>query len=150
MNQPTLAALDALLKAVGSESTQLGSGTVATIGLISAPFTPSPTLTLASLTEATFNGYARKPLGNASVTFSGGDGKEYIEFPTVQFTPTGSTSPNTCYGVFFTFGNSSTTLWGTDAFATPVPMASPANQITITPRIGADPAGNWGLNIISF
>lgn len=146
MNQPTLTALDKMLVALGSESTQLGN---ASMGLVKAPFTPSPTLTLGALTEATYDGYARQSMGTASVPFTGTDGKEYIEFKTLQFMPSDTINPNTIYGLFITFGNSTTTLWATDAFSQTVNLAGPANQVTITPRVGLDPNGNFGLNVVS-
>jgi hypothetical protein len=146
MNQPTLAAVDKMLSVLGNSSLQLGNGS---IGLIAAPFTPAPTLTLANLTEATFHGYSRQALGNPTATFTGGDGNEYVEFTTAQFLCSDTVSPNTIYGLFLTFGNSTTALWATDPFPAPLPMASPANQITITPRVGLNPTVNFGLNVIS-
>jgi hypothetical protein len=146
MNTPTLAGLDKILSKVGNDTTMLGDGE---IGLIAAPFTPGPTLTLANLTEATYHGYTRGTLGNPTATFSGGDGNEYVEFSTNQFLCSDTVTPNTIYGCFFTFGSDSTKLFCTDPFATPLPMASAANQITITPRFGLNPAGNFGLNVIS-
>lgn len=146
MNQPTLTALDALLKAMGSESTQLGS---ASMGLLKAPFVPSPTLTLASLTEANYDGYARQAIGNPSIPFSGTDGNEYVEGLTVQFTASDTITPNTIYGIFLTFGNSTVNLWATDALTNPFNMNGPSSRLTITPRIGLNPGGNYGLNVIS-
>lgn len=146
MNVPVLPFLDAILAAVGSSSVLLGS---ASIGLIAAPFVPGPGLTLATLTEASFTGYKRKALGSTTVTFTGGDGKEYVEFNTASWMPSDTVTPNTIYGAFLTLGSGTTTLAAADKFANPLPMAGPPNNITITPRFGADPNGNWGLNVIS-
>ena len=146
MNVPTRVALDSILATVGSDTTLLGNGS---IGLIAAAFTPGPALTLASLTEANFSGYARKALGTTTTTFTGGDGLEYVEFNTAQWIPSSTTTVNTIYGAFLTNGNSTTSLFTSDSFTTPLPMAGPSNQITITPRVGLDPSGNFGLNIVS-
>lgn len=146
MWQPVLAALDKMLTQTGSESVQLGN---ASLGLIAAPFTPSKNLTLAGLTEASFSGYARKSIGTPSIGFTGGDGNEYVEGVTVQFMPSDTITPNTIYGIFLTFGNDSSKLWGSDALPAPVSLAGPQNQITITPRIGLNPGGNFGANVIS-
>lgn len=146
MNAPTKTYLDLLLAAEGSATTQLGA---ASMGLIAAPFTPGPAQTLAGLTECTYQGYARQSLGSSTVTFTGADGLEYVELSTLRFQPTGSASPNTAYGLFITYGGSTTTLAYSDSFPAPVPLASPASQITITPRIGRSAAGNYGTNVIS-
>lgn len=146
MNVPTQIALDTVLEEIGSSSTLLGDGS---IGLIAAPFSPSESTTLSSLTEANFSGYSRKALGTPTVTFTGGDGNEYIEFNTAQFNCSSTATVNTIYGLFLTFGNSSTALFATDAFQNPLPMAGPSNQITITPRVGLNPANTMGSNVLS-
>ena len=146
MNVPTITLLYSLLQELGTDTTRIGNGS---IGLISAPFTPNSSTTLGILTEANYNGYSRKSIGTSSVTFTGGDGKAYVEFSTLQFIPSGSSTPNTIYGAFVTFGNSTTTLVYTEAFSPALPMASTSNQITITPRFGLDPAGNYGLDVVS-
>jgi hypothetical protein len=146
MNTPTRAGLDQILSTLGNSTGGLGDGS---IGLIAAAFSPGPNLTFAGITEASFHGYARKALNSSSVTFTGGDGNEYVELGTFQWLPSDTVTPNNIYGAFLTYGNSSTNLWGADPFAAPLPMSSPANQITITVRVGLNPAGNFGLNIIS-
>lgn len=146
MNVPTQNLLDELLLLVGASSLGLGNGS---IGLIAAPFTPAENLTLASLTEANFHGYSRKSLGTPTITFTGGDGNEYIEFNTVNWQCSDTVSPNTIYGLFFTAGNNTITLQSSDKFTVPLPMSGPSNQITVTPRFGLNPGSNYGLNIIS-
>jgi hypothetical protein len=147
MNIPSLLMLQGYLAWLGSTTTALGNGS---IGLIAQPFSGSQSTTLVNqLTEANYNGYARQALGNPSTTFVGSDGNVYNEFNTLQFVPTGSSTPNTIYGVFFTPGNDSTKVWQTDALAAPFGMSSSLNRLTITPRCGLNPAGNFGLNVIS-
>jgi hypothetical protein len=138
--------LTAYLQWLGSTTTALGNGSV---GLIAAPFSGSFSTTLGGLTEANYNGYFRQPLGTSTATFIGSDGKLYVEFSTVRFQPTGSSTPNTIYGLFYTPGNSTTGVWQTDALAAQVFLSGPTNQITVTPRCGLDPAGNFGLNVVS-
>jgi hypothetical protein len=147
VNTPSRAALDRILSLIGTDSTQLGSGS---IGLIAAPFTPGPNLTLAQINEATFGGYLRQSLGSHSPTFTGADGFEYNEIGTFVFQGSSTTTPNTIYGLFLTPGSSSSTLWGSDKFAAPIPINGPASQVTITLRVGLDPNnGNYGMNVIS-
>lgn len=146
MNIPTKALIDEILVLAGSSSLALGNGS---IGLIAAPFAPSPTLTLASITEATFSGYARQGYGNPSVPFTGADGNEYVQGNTVQFLDNATTTVNTIYGLFVTNGHDSTTLIDSDQFATPIFMNGPSSQITITPRFGINPLGGLGLNVVS-
>lgn len=146
MNIPAQSFTDALLVAAGSDSTQLGSGS---IGLIAAPFVPTPSLTLAEITEASYTGYARQGIGNPTVTFTGADGNEYVEGNTVRFQPTGSSSVNNIYGSFTTPGSSTTTMITAELFPAPIPLAGPSNQITITPRYGLNPLTGMGNNIVS-
>ena len=147
MNQPSYTQLNAMLAALGSNTTMLGNGS---IGLIAAPFAGNPSLGLTSqITEANYPGYSRQALGTSTVTFTGSDGNQYVEFSTLRFQPTGSSTVNTIYGTFYTPGNSTTTIFQTDALTAPVGFAGPSNQLTITPRCGLNPAGNFGLNIIS-
>jgi len=146
LNIPVIPFLDALLVAMGTDSTLLGNGS---IGLIREPFSSSDSITMADITEANYEGYARQGYGNPSVAFTGADGNEYVQGLTKMFVPTGSDSPNTIYGVFITNGDDSSTIQVTDAFDAPVPLASPANQITITPRFGINPTNGLGFNVIS-
>lgn len=146
MNIPTFPMLSAFLTWLGSNTLGLSSGS---IGLIAAPFSGSQSTTLASLTEANYGGYARQALAGPSAVFNGSDGKVYTEFNTLEFAPTGSTSPNTIYGLFYLGGGSSTVPFQTDALAAPFYMGGATNRLTIIPRCGLDPAGNYGLNVIS-
>lgn len=147
MNQPSYTALQAMLIALGNTTTALGNGS---IGLIAAPFSGNPSLGLVSqITEANYPGYSRQSLGETSVTFNSSDGNTYIEFSTLRFQPTGSSTVNTIYGLFMTPGNDSTKIFFTDTLTTPVGFSGTANQLTITPRVGLNPSGNFGLNIIS-
>lgn len=146
MNVPTYLQLQAMLAWLGSVTTALGSGS---IGLIAAPFTGTPSTTFGSITEANYDGYARQSVGSSTVTFIGSDGNEYVEFNTLRFQPTGSTTPNTIYGLFWTPGNDSTKIWATDALTAQVFFNGPSRQLTITPRMGLNPTANFGINVIS-
>jgi hypothetical protein len=146
VNTPTQTYLDFLLEIEAANTTTLGAGS---IGVIGAPFTPGPSVTLGGLTECNYPGYARQALSASSIPFTGSDGLEYVELGSFRFQPTGSTSPSLAYGIFVTYGNSSTKLAYTDALAVPTPLATPANQLTVTLRIGRAPNGNYGLNIVS-
>lgn len=146
MNIPVLAMLQALLTWLGDTSTALGNGS---IGLIAAPFSGSQSTSLGGITEANYQGYARQSIGNSPAIFTGSDGNAYAEFNTVEFAPTGSATVNTIYGMFWTPGNSTTTLWLTDGLIVPYGMSGTNNRLTITPRFGLNPGGNFGLNVVS-
>jgi hypothetical protein len=146
VNTPTRHAVDALLVAMGGDSTQLGNGS---IGLVKSPFSPDPALTLADLDEADYSGYARQGIGHPTIPFTSTDGLEYVEGTTCRFMPSDTTTPNTIYGMFLTTGSGTTTLWASDAFDNPIFLTGPSRQVTITPRVGLNPAGNFGLNVIS-
>ena len=146
MNVPQQTLLDAYLAWLGTSTIGLGNGS---IGLITAAFVPGQVATTASITEANYQGYARQALGTPSVTFTGADGTEYIEFNSLRFQPTGNASPNLVYGLFYTYGNSTVNIAQSDAFTPPKSMATTSNQITITPRCGLAPSGNYGLNSVS-
>lgn len=98
--------------------------------LASAIFTPGPTLTPASFTEATYEGYATvlmqawpapvlTPNGNVSVNASN----------IAVFQPTGTTTPNTIYGWWLQDHAGNVVCCNT--FPTPIVMDSPANQIAL-------------------
>ncbi len=53
------------------------------------------------------------------------------------------------YTSLFLTGSTSGTLQGSDAFDSPIPLASPANRITITPRFGINPKTGLGFNVVS-
>jgi hypothetical protein len=147
VNIPAITMLQAMLGWLGATTTALGNGSV---GLIAAAFSGNPSITLVSqVTEATYGGYSRQALGTSTVTFTGADGKLYVEFSTVRFQPTGSSTPNTIYGIFLTPGSDSTKIYNTDTLTTPVGFAGTLNQLTVTPRFGLDLSGNYGLNVIS-
>jgi len=146
MNVPVVPLVDAVLEKMGTDSTLLGNGS---IGLIKAPFSSSDSLTMGAITEADFDGYKRLGYGNPSIAFTGADGNEYVQGTPCMFQPTGSSSPNTCYGLFITNGHDTTVLQDSDAFDEPIPMASPANSITVIPRFGLNPDNGLGLNVIS-
>ena len=146
MNVPTYPMLDAILAALGSSSAELGGGS---IGLIASALRRQPVYYARQLTEANYDGYARQGVGSPSTTFNSADGNVYVEFSTLQFAPTGSSTPNTIYGLFWTPGNSTTTCWATDVLAANVYFSGPQNRLTITPRMGLTPANPFGLNVIS-
>jgi hypothetical protein len=134
-----------LWKLAGSDSTTLGA---CSLGLIAAPFTPTRTLAIASLTEATFNGYARKSLGNSTVTFTSSDGNDYLQFAEEVFTPTGSSTPNTIYGWFLIGGSDSVTVTAAEVITPAITLNSTSTSLTVVPRIGQTPAIAWGAGII--
>jgi hypothetical protein len=134
-----------LWKLAGSDSTTLGA---CSLGLIAAPFTPVRGLTIASVTEANYGGYARKSLGNSTVTFTSSDGNDYIEWPSQAFTPTGSATPNTIYGWFLIGGSDSVTVTAAEVLPGPVALTGTTTTLTIIPRMGQSPTIAWGSGVI--
>jgi hypothetical protein len=77
----------------------LAIATPATVHLAQAPFTPGPSVTLAGITEATFDGYSDKTITSFGTVQNLGGGSWGCNSGTVtSWTPTGSTTPNTIAG----------------------------------------------------
>ncbi len=71
----------------------------AKIHLLQAPFTPGPNVTLASSTEATFDGYAAVSFTGYETPHIQPNGNwSFNAAPAATWTPTGSMTPNTIGG----------------------------------------------------
>jgi hypothetical protein len=127
---------------VAADTTQLGSATALKVHLAIANFVPSPTLTVASFTEATFTGYAALLVGTGTqisyvdpVT-----GLRTIELKAPaggwNFKATAGTGlPQTVYG-FYVTDNGSANLWLSALLATPVTLTASGQGLDIpAPRI---------------
>jgi hypothetical protein len=147
MNFPTDSYLLHVLANLGNDTTGLGA---ASIGLLSAPFTPARNLTLSSLTEANYDGYLRQGAGGETITFVGADSYDYVQASTHTFAPTGSSTPNTIYGYFLTYGSSSTALAYVEQITPPVTLNGPTTEITITARLGMNPTQPFGNGVVSY
>lgn len=70
-----------------------------TIHLAQSPFTAGPGVTLASITEATFDGYAAKTItGYTSTVFEADQTAQVLGNDVLSWTPSGSMTPNTIGG----------------------------------------------------
>jgi hypothetical protein len=94
----------------------------------------TPTTPLASLVEATFDGYAAVSAGAPSQSFIGPDGLVYVEWEEVLFVMTGSTTTNIIYSYYLT-NTASTVLLGGNALPAPVNMTAPNQGLPIEPSI---------------
>lgn len=95
---------------------------------------PTPTSVLANFVEATFDGYAKQAVGTYPTPYIGADGFIHLTWPSVQFTMTGSTTPNTISGWGLT--NTAATVWnGGNNLPAPVQMQGPPDGIIVVPDI---------------
>ncbi len=104
------------------------------VHLISAPFTADPTLQIADLTEADYDGYAAVTLATPAATeYLGPLGDVTAVFPTAIFQPTGSTTPNQIYGYWIdsAWGGTGDRPLTIVQFEEPVAMTSPLNALLV-------------------
>jgi hypothetical protein len=109
---------DAALAALIAATTVLGSDTKA--GLFTAPITPSKTLTIADLTEATYPGYVRQLVVMGTPFRDPVNGISSLSGSLAWF-ETGTPTPVIIYGVFYTHG-ATPLLLGVEQFQTPIPL----------------------------
>jgi len=122
-------------------STYFGATPATDCGLIAANFTPGPTLTLASLTLATFDGYAVIPVTGTTTPHIGSNAQPVANLePLMSWTPTGTATPNTIWGYYLQ--NSISPFFGAELFPAPVLMDGPATTLSFVATIGVGP----GLN----
>lgn len=125
---------------VAADVSFLAAATLNKIHLASATFTPSLTLTLANLTEATFPGYAALVGGGTGTQFNFFDpatGNSVVEVKAPAggwiFNTSGTTGlPQTVYGYYLT-DNGSATLIGSALLPAPVTLNATNQYIEIPP-----------------
>lgn len=140
-------ALTTLGAAGAADVIDLGSCSVA---LVKAAIVPDVDTVWGDLTEADYDGYARKAFGTAEAPFVGEGGLTLSQGSLLEFRPTGDDTPNTIYASALVIGDvSATTLYGVEVFDSPIPLTGPGTLVTIIPRVGLDPAANWGMSLIS-
>lgn len=107
------------------------------IHLASAAFTPGPTLTLAGLTEATFQGYAAllAAAGNQMEFLDPTTGNRIVQLQEPaggwHWGTTGATGlPQTIYG-FYVSDNGTVTLYGSQLFPTPIVLTASGQGIDV-------------------
>ena len=114
------------------------------VGLFQAP-TPAFNINrvLADITEATFDGYARKPVvwGNQSVDPAG---RQSVHGGGLLFSPTGAVTPNTLTGIFLADALVAGILLALAYFAEGVAFDGIEDDLTIVPVFAVPLVGNWG------
>lgn len=108
------------------------------VHLAAANFAPTPNLNPATLTEATFDGYAASPLGSFSTPHLLSNGTAVADNASALiWTPTGSTTPNTIYGYWMV--DHAGVLIQSGLFPTPVLLDGPSTTLQIIVQGGAGP-----------
>lgn len=137
----------AVSSGIGADSIDLAN---CSIGICAAPIAPTADTTYAQVEaiEANFGGYARQALATLTEPWIGPGDLELVEAARQVYRPSNDSFPNVAYALFLT-GSASTKLYGVEVFDQPVPLPSPSYALTIIPRVGLDPAGNYGLSLAS-
>lgn len=117
------------------------------LGLIKAPFTPTPDLLLAGVTQADYTGYS-------AVTFTWGTAhNDPLQNPTIEaapsiiFQPSDAVSPNTIYGHML-LNAGGTELEGAELFNAPFNLPDQFSQINDTPVVVLPPGAGYGNSIV--
>jgi hypothetical protein len=118
------------------------------LGLAAAPFTPTPDLLLASITEANYTSYARQTVAWGGAYDDGTGNPTVAAVPSLLFQPSDAASPNTIYGHFLTnvAGN---LLLGAELFNAPFNLPDQFSAINDTPVVTLNVSNNYG-NSIAF
>lgn len=106
------------------------------LGLFQSNTTPSDSTTLASLTAATFSGYAAATV-STFVTPTESTNKARTSATAVDFTHNGGATSNTIYG-YYVYDNSLSKLLWIERFDASVTMANNGDKITITLKLTLD------------
>ena len=149
MFTPSRAFLAAVLERAAGTSTVTVMGS-ASIGLIRSPFAPTVDTTYAQVVavEANYTGYARQAAGLDTPSFIGPGNLSLLEGDLLVFMSSDTVTPNTIYGHFWT-GSATSTFYGCEMYDNPIPLPTPAERVTIVPRVGLDPNANYGLSLVS-
>lgn len=108
------------------------------VHLASAPFSPSPTLDPTTLTEATFDGYAAKTVTAwGTVHLDSSNQATFISASALDWTPTGSTTPNTIYGYWLI--DSGGKLVQSETFPTPILLSGTGTTLQIVLQLAVRP-----------
>jgi len=98
------------------------------------PLAPQPSNLLADFTEADYTGYAESAALTWSPAVGDGSGTWQLIGSPETWAPTGTTVPNTIYGVY-AVDTAGTTLIFSEQFASPVPMAALTDSLTYLPVV---------------
>ena len=138
--------LSEIASLVGSSSLGLGNSSIA---LITAPFVMTPGQTnFTGLTEANYDGYARKACAFGGTPFIDENGIFTLQGAASVFQPSDTITSNSVYGYVLT-GTSTTTVMAGEVFNSPVPLTGPTTALTIVPRFGVPVAGALGFGVVA-
>lgn len=127
---PRVSELDLLTKLLASA----GYITGGKIHLYKTSISLSGTTVLADFTEADYDGYAAATVTTWNSPVINVDGKAEATAPGTFFSPTGSTTPNTIYGYYFTDSTGGILLFA-ESFDTPQNMSGPTSGFTLVPDL---------------
>lgn len=116
----------------------LSVATAPVVHLAQAPFTPGPSVTLAGITEATFDGYAAKPLTGYGTPHLLSNGTYAVDAtPILAWVPSGSVTPNTIAG--FVVVDHAGNMVSNGSINPPVVLAGPTTTLSIVYGFGLQP-----------
>lgn len=127
-----LAVLQTAIKAGGS----LGA---TKLGLFQADIVPTPNTPLVDLVEADYDGYAQKTLTWTIGPYFNPGNQSELQNTSQNWTPTGSTTPNTIYG-YFVLSAAGALLWA-ERFDTPRVLDGATTTLTLLPTLVLVPGG---------
>lgn len=114
------------------------------LGLCQVPTAPfAPNSTIASLTEATYDGYARQEISWFPTDVSN-LGMQEIIAANLQFRPTDSTVANTINGIFIATALTGGNLLMGTILARNVALTGPTTSLTVAPVFQLPTAGPFG------
>lgn len=105
------------------------------LGLYIAPTTPiTPRSTLANITEATYDGYARQEVVWYA-PYTDLSGPQTLTGHTLEYAPSDATVPNVITGLFLASAVTGGTLWMAAAQASPgYPLQMPGQAMIVVPQ----------------
>ncbi len=117
-------------------------------GLYTAPTgTPTPASTMASITEANYDGYARQAVVWFE-PFLDVLGPFNLQGANMQFRPTDAVVPNTITGAFLATAITGGNLLLAAAFVQPVALSGPLTALTISPVFQLAFTSNYGRPLV--
>lgn len=135
---------DMLERSIGTSTvTVLGN---VSIGLGKSALIPTVDTVLADLDECNFDGYTKKLGGFTGTAHTGPGNLSFIQGNTNVWAPDDTTTVNTVHYQFMV-KQGGAVLYGVEVFNAPIPLPSPAYELTVVERIGLDPAANYGVSV---
>jgi len=99
---------------------------------------------MADITEASYTGYARQPVGSWTDAYDSTTGLILLTADNKHFTPNDAVTPNVIAGWFLATTLAGGLLLGIEPLAAPVPLSNADNTLTVEANFGFLPTGNFG------